>query len=358
MNVPFKIGQYERVPDAPCVGKRPYAEIWQYKDTKNSPKIFASKRPEVRKLLKIVEIPAPLDAKFDEILERAGSATVLSDPTILRVLSVDELRGDDGRRMMVLVLDDHIGRPLDVYLGSSKPVLGDAITRIFYPILDALRYAHHQQVLHGNLKPSNVIVLNPDLPSFRIEVMDFGVGRLVPASSRPEIAAWSSVTASYKAPEQHNPALGAADAASDVFAVGVMLLEMLTGINPFRAKRSDFHEAREIDDMLINFTGLPDAIADVLRKALVPDRAYRYDSADAFKQALTGAVASLDASELRRLIAPTLSPTSVGTTVYVREKRAADEPRTGEPVTKVDVPGASNQLHETRGEGNSAAKLE
>jgi beta-lactam-binding protein with PASTA domain/predicted Ser/Thr protein kinase len=163
------------------------------------------------------------DASFvDRFRREAQAAARLNHPGIVSVYD----SGTDGDTPYI-VMEFIEGRTLADYLASGKTIPPMEAAQIAKDIAQALAVAHAQGVIHRDIKPANVMVTRDG----KVLVMDFGIARLI---SGPETAPQTSAvlgTASYLSPEQ---AQGQpVDARTDIYALGVVLYEMLTGRPPF-----------------------------------------------------------------------------------------------------------------------------
>ena len=148
----------------------------------------------------------------------------LDHPNIARLL--DGGATDDGRPFLVL---EHVeGEPLTDYADRKRlPV--DARLRLFEQVAEAVQHAHRRLVVHRDLKPSNILVTGEG----RVKLLDFGIAKLLdPEASddAPTRTGRQPLTPAYAAPEQL--AGGAITTATDVYALGALLFELLAGERP------------------------------------------------------------------------------------------------------------------------------
>jgi eukaryotic-like serine/threonine-protein kinase len=175
-----------------------------------------------------------------ERLEREGAIlAALNHPNIARLIEVGTTEGGDP----YLALEYVDGVPLPVYCDERKLPVEERLA-LFVKVLDAVAYAHATLVLHRDLKPANVFVN----AGGEVKLLDFGIAKLLDQSgSANETAltrmAGRALTPDYASPEQI--AGTPLTVASDVYSLGVMMFELLTGERPYRLKRGSAAELEE-----------------------------------------------------------------------------------------------------------------
>lgn len=224
---------------------------------------------------------------------------------------------------------------------ASGPVDAKRTLDILRQIAPALDYAHQNDVLHRDLKPSNILLdANGDA-----YITDFGIARLLGEGSTSLTTTGVVGTPSYMSPEQ---AQGhELDGRSDVYALGVVLFEMLTGARPFEGETPYSVAVKHVTETpppacTIN-SQLPRAVEPVLFKVLEKQRDRRYQTAGEFAEALRLA--------LQRPAAAVASPASVVDTDPSLEQALRDgaDRRAVEPAQAVlpnPVPPASSQRND------------
>jgi serine/threonine protein kinase/tetratricopeptide (TPR) repeat protein len=201
----------------------------------------------------------------------------LHHPSIVTVYQAG--RTTEGQYYIAMELVD--GQPLDRYVALQQLSLEERID-LCQRICASVQYAHEQGVIHRDLKPSNILVQQDGIP----RILDFGIARLTHAGITQETRTRSGVikgTPRYMSPEQLQGAVETIDHRSDVYALGVILFEVLTGESPFAIEgatieamravgRGEPKRAGEIDPRLRG------GIEAIIGKALESDPSRRYPS--------------------------------------------------------------------------------
>jgi len=167
-------------------------------------------------------------------------------------------------------------------------VLPERTLQILEQIAPALDYAHRENVLHRDLKPSNIL-LDTNGDAF---LTDFGIARILSSNTKPLTTSGVVGTPSYMSPEQaqgHD-----LDGRSDLYALGVVLFEMLTGVRPFEGETPYSVAVKHVTEAPPSACdlnpSLPRPVDSVLFKVLEKKRESRYSTADELSDALKKAI--------------------------------------------------------------------
>jgi serine/threonine-protein kinase len=209
---------------------------------------------------------------FDRFHREEKIGQTLDHPGVMKVFA----DGDHSRVYMVMEWVD--GQLLRKILDGQKKLPPERAVKIALGVLDALDYIHGHGIVHRDLKPENIMVDNED----RIKLIDFGIAGQQGAR-RLTFAKLSQVmgTPDYISPEQVKGKRG--DARSDIYALGVMLYEMLTGKTPFQGP----NQFAIMNDRLLNNPIPPREIdpsvspelQEIIYRALERDPKNRYANA-------------------------------------------------------------------------------
>ncbi len=211
---------------------------------------------------------------FDRFQREAGIGERLNHPKVMRVF------GGEDRSRVYIVMEWCEGRLLRQILQEGR-IPPDCAIRIAIGVLDALEYIHSNGVVHRDLKPENIMVDADD----NIKLIDFGIAGDT-AARRLTFAKFTAAlgTPDYISPEQVKGKRG--DGRSDIYSMGVILYEMLTGKLPFTGPSP----LAAMNERLLNHP-LPPRVADpsvspqmqeILYRALERDPRNRYSKAHEF----------------------------------------------------------------------------
>ncbi len=238
-----------------------------------------------------VEEPAAIERMLREAHTQAG----LEHPNILPVHATGVHL--DRHYIAMDVVD---GRPLDRALVDADT---DARLGVFDQVLDAMAHAHTRGVVHRDLKPANLMVEKRE-GELHAWVMDFGLARR-PEDATLTVAGDALGTPGYMAPEQARGSEGA-DPRADVYALGVVLYQLLTGRLPYTADTPMALVVQAAAGQIVPVTEirrrLPEGLARIIVRCLESEPARRYADAGALRADLGSFVAgrSVDAPALDR----------------------------------------------------------
>lgn len=218
---------------------------------------------------------AEAGSRFNEVLlAEARMVSPLRHPGIVPIFEAGEEQGD-----LYLVFEYVPGETLGSLVRRTGPMDPARAAGLMIQILDALAHAHSKGVIHRDLKPSNVLLNSEGLP----RVMDFGIARRADVANEATVL---SGTPAYMAPEYiTRREFGER---SDVFAAGVILIEMLTGKRLFKGD-----DVRQVMDRIVSTpVSLPEgavvdeAMGTIALRAVAHDPDQRFRSAAEFRAAL------------------------------------------------------------------------
>lgn len=205
----------------------------------------------------------------------ARTVAELHHPSIVDIHNIIE---DD--RGLYLIFERLEGKTLDQVIGNQKPMPLTEIKRVLKPVCEALEYAHGQDVVHRDLKPSNIMLTKDG----GVKVLDFGISRHAARAGKASTTQTVTGTPHYMAPEQE---YGFVQKENDVFSLGAVLYEMVTGVRPYEGP----HQAKLAKSYLRASTrvdGVPAELDALIDRCLEPDAEKRLKSPAQFWLALSG----------------------------------------------------------------------
>lgn len=262
--LPRHIGRYEIVE---LLGKGGMGKIYKAVDSD---------------LERIVAIKVLNEAEFNQthhpLLKEARIAAQLSHPNIVTIY--EKSQESDQH---YIVMEYIPGCSLTEYLKQGLPNT-QWVMSTFYKIVLAIQYAHHMDVLHRDLKPANIMMMAKKEP----KVTDFGLAKMINADTSVSSSGTIIGTPAYIPPEQIHGKVAEIDQRSDVYGLGAILYEMLTGRPPFHGNnlleiaRAVLEKPPQSPKKLNN--SVPDEVEAICLKCLEKNPKRRYQTARALAQ--------------------------------------------------------------------------
>jgi len=230
--------------------------------------------------IKVITPSRQLSKQFLQRFEiEAKALAQLSHPNIVKVLDFGE---QDG--MPYIVMEWLPGGTLKSKMGKS--ILWHEAAQMLVPAAQALGYVHRQGIVHRDVKPANILIAASGQPM----LSDFGIAKLLESEQTLDLTGTGVGvgTPEYMAPEQG--AGQPVDARADIYALGIVFYEMVTGRKPYQADTPMAVVLKKMTDPLPSparfVPGLPAAVEQTLIKALAKDPANRFQTMDEFALAL------------------------------------------------------------------------
>jgi serine/threonine protein kinase len=230
--------------------------------------------------IKIIRPGFSEDPSFRErFLREAQAISKLSHPNILPLIEFGE---ENGTLYLVMPLARE-GTLRDLLKQRNSPLSLEEAIPLFIQLCDAVQYAHEEGIIHRDIKPQNVLLQRRT----HVLLADFGIARDTAENQHMTTTGAGIGTVEYMAPEQ---AIGQANPRSDIYSLGIVLYQMLTGnvpysgSTPFQVLMKHTNDALP-DPRLLN-PSLPSEIVHVLQVALAKDPQRRFQSAQALGRAV------------------------------------------------------------------------
>ena len=253
--------------------------------------VFRARDRRLNRLVAIKVLPPELaydPAIRARFTREAQTAAQLAHAHIVPIYDVGE---KDGLAHFVMALVTG-GNLAELLAREPRQPIEDA-RRMLREIADALAYAHTRGVIHRDIKPDNILL---DAASGRVMVTDFGIARAIEAGSRLTVTGAAVGTPTYMSPEQ---AVGERDidGRTDIYSLGVIGYQMLTGRVPFTAAnpmalllKHVGERPRPIADLR---SDAPKALRDTIERALLKEPEERWPTAASLRDALVGGEAAV-----------------------------------------------------------------
>lgn len=245
---------------------------------------LADRESSPRFALKVVRFPSRELAR--RLAEESKILSRLEHPNVARLLDI----GMTSSGLPFFVMEYVDGRPIDEYRSAKR--LGPAdCARLFRQVCAAVSYLHRNLVVHRDLKPANILVTSDGL----VKVVDFGIARLLEQTGGQTLGATlGPLTPEYASPEQVRGE--AISTQTDVFTLGAVLYELLTGVKPFRGNPIEVLQrvcsAEPVRPGAYN-RGVTQDLDSIVGQAMRKEPERRYASADQLDEDLRRYLAGL-----------------------------------------------------------------
>jgi serine/threonine protein kinase len=253
----------------------------------------------------------------------AQAASMLEHPNIIKIYD----SGVTDDELAYIVMEFLHGDSLDNLIRRHKFIHYEMAIPMFMKACDALAHAHSKKVLHRDLKPGNIMILNPESEEFDLKLLDFGIAKLLPGTGRTvdKLTETGEIFGSpmYMSPEQ---CMGQAlDQRSDIYAFGCVMYETLTGQVPFvgdtfiQVVLQHINEPPRFFSNIAPDIAIPEALENIILQCLCKERALRFDSVSEIRKALAGIYTSRQFKGQTLPGAAVDDDTSGGTVKFSRE---------------------------------------
>jgi serine/threonine protein kinase/tetratricopeptide (TPR) repeat protein len=254
--------------------------------------VYLAKDPLIGRLVALKTIRPAAHADDDDTKEfqqrfvrEAQAAGILNHPAIVTVHDIGQ---DEGTGVSFIAMEYVEGQNLKEVLAQGRTLSFDQIGDIIAQIADALDFAHSKGIIHRDVKPANIILLEGN----RAKIMDFGIAKIASGAANLTSTGQFLGTPNYMAPEQIKGT--PVDGRTDIFSLGICLYECLTRRKPFggdsltsisyKIVHEPFPPLHEINPQI------PDGYEEVVGHALAKDPSKRYQRAKEFSSALRSVV--------------------------------------------------------------------
>jgi len=274
--------------------------------------VYRAYHPQLDRYVAVKVLRSDL-VEQDEFLGRfrreAHAVSGLRHPAIVQVFDFD-VQDEIYYMVMELLEGDTLRARLNQYRVKGERMPLPEILRVLKDVLGGLQYAHSEGVIHRDIKPANIMLTRRG----QAVLTDFGIAQIVGATQYTVSGALMG-TLNYMAPEQGLK--GTCDARSDIYSLGIVFYEMLTGYTPFDADTPLAILLKHLNDPLPLPSqvdpSLPPALEQIVLKALAKEPTDRFQSANEMLAAIEKALESEILEGARRVVQPPggISPNAV-----------------------------------------------
>ncbi|MDP9192431.1 MAG: protein kinase [Acidobacteriota bacterium] len=296
-------------------------EVWRAEDTKLLRQVAIKILPE--------QLAADEEWK-ERFLREARTVAQMNHPNIATIYSIDQ-QGDTLFIAMELIEGQSLGEVM-----AKGPMIPADAVRVAIHVCDGLSEAHAKGIIHRDIKPDNIILS----PRF-VKVLDFGIAKQIGGTADPSLTQGGMVigTPHYMSPEQ---ALGrAVDARTDIFSLGVVIYEMLSGSKPFTGDavteillKIVMSEPRDIAQAAF---GITPALASIVRRCMQKQPDDRFQDCEELRTTLAQSLRE-DPSSVRKSHVPTIAVRASDPRIVPATVTPAPIPTAPSPAPAVEPP--------------------
>jgi serine/threonine protein kinase/tetratricopeptide (TPR) repeat protein len=239
--------------------------------------VYLAKDPLIGRLVALKTIRPAAHSDDDEtkefqqrFLREAQAAGILNHPSIVTVHDIGQ---DDASGTMFIAMEYVEGQNLKEVLAQGRPLTWDQIAEIVAQVADALDFAHAKGIVHRDVKPANIILID----GTRAKITDFGIAKITSGGNLTTTGQFLG-TPNYMAPEQIKGA--PVDGRTDIFSLGICLYECLTRRKPFGGDSLTSISYKIVHEPFPPLGSvnpqIPDSFEEVVSRCLAKDPARRY----------------------------------------------------------------------------------
>jgi serine/threonine protein kinase len=249
--------------------------------------VYLAEHTTILKKFAVKVLSAELSLRADHVdrfMREARSASMINHPNVVEI--TDFGKTPDGQPFFVMEYLQ--GKDLSQIIGETGPMSWKRVRLVILQICHALQAAHEQGIVHRDMKPGNIVLVKRGNNPEHVKVLDFGIAKVLGQEAEAKGLTQSGMvvgTPEYMSPEQGwgQPI----DHRGDIYAVGVLTFELLTGKIPFSGttmmevlNRHMF----EVPD--VKHPSIPDEVGAIILKAMQKDRSLRFQSMNELSAAI------------------------------------------------------------------------
>ena len=257
-------------------------------------RVYAGEHVTLRRKLAIKVLKSELnrvEANVERFLQEARAASTIAHPNVVDILDFGRVPGGP----VYFVMEFLEGEDLAMLLRRQPRLPWSRVQQIVLQVARGLHAAHLCGVIHRDMKPANIFLVRRPDGSEHVKLLDFGIAKWVHSDGLGSITGQGSVfgTARYMSPEQASGL--PVDGRSDIYALGVLMYEMLTGRVPFEGDNFMRVATQHINEPIVPLravapdAGISEIVEALVMRALAKNPAERYPSMAEFEAAVLGA---------------------------------------------------------------------